>query len=82
MNKTELKYLSCLKYHPSFIENINRINSDALFCIVAKDCEGLETCLNNLIKWRKQTGDIDFPKQDYQEAMEYFLKKFNEVQDD
>lgn len=82
MTKTELKYLSYLKYQPSFLENINRINSDALFYIAAKDCEGLENCLNQLIEWRKQTGDIDFSKQDYQKAMEYFLKKFNEVQND
>lgn len=82
MTKTELKYLSFLKYHPSFIENINRINSDALFFIAAKDSEGLENCLNQLIEWRNQTGDIDFPKQDYQKAMEYFLKKFNEVQNE
>ena len=81
MTKTELKYLSCLKYHPSFIEDINRINSNALFYIVAKDCEGLENCLNQLIEWRKQTGDIDFSKQDYQKAIEYFLKKFKEASD-
>lgn len=37
MNKTELKYLSYLRYNPYFIENINRIISGAMFCIAAKD---------------------------------------------
>lgn len=74
MNKTELKYLSYLRYNPYFIENINRIISGAMFCIAAKDRDSLEIHLNQLIEWRKQTGDIDFPKPDYQKAMEFFLK--------
>lgn len=82
MNKTELKYLSYLRYNPYFIKNINRIISSAMFCIATKDCEGLEIHLNQLIEWRKETGDIDFPKQDYQKAIEYFLKKFREVQNE
>ena len=68
--------LESLHFDGDYIDIINANNSEALICIVKKDLNGLKECLDFLKEWRKDNDDLRFPKQDYQEAMEYFIKKF------
>lgn len=75
MNATEKKHLNTLRFNNYYINEINTINSDALIAIASGDIEGLEACLGALKYWRETSGDSGFPKEDYQIAMEYFLKK-------
>lgn len=68
--------LESLHFDDYLIDIINANNSEALICIVKKDVEGLKDCLDFLKEWRKDNDDLRFPKEDYQKAMEYFIKKF------
>lgn len=75
MTATEKKHLNTLRFNTYYTNEINIFNSDALIAIASRDIEGLEACLGALKYWRVSTGDVGFPKADYQVAMEYFLKK-------
>ena len=68
--------LESLHFDGNYIDIINANNSEALICIVKKDLDGLKECLDFLKEWRKDNDDLRFPKEDYQKAMEYFIKKF------
>lgn len=82
MNVTGKKHLSTLRFNTYYSNEINIFNSDALIAIASGDIEGLEACLGALKHWRETSGDSSFPKEDYQIAMEYFLKKMKGKNDE
>lgn len=71
----QIDALIALHFYNDYVDEINGNNSEALICIIQKDLAGLKECLDFLLEWRKDNDDLRFPKQDYQEAMEYFIKK-------
>ena len=82
MNATGKKHLRTLRFNTYYSNEINIFNSDALIAIASGDIEGLESCLGALKHWRVTSGDSVFPKEDYQIAMEYFLKKMKGKNDE
>lgn len=72
-----IKHLESLQFDPTIVNFINCNNSETLVAIASNDVDKLKVCLDALLAWRHDTGDIRLPKCDNQKALEYFIKRMS-----